>query len=286
MKRTLVLLVAVMIAVLVWGGGMASARPTNTPAHSTNTMEPAPGGRPIIAASRPSAGLPTLSLNWSGYAVTDPSKFNYVHSEFVQPAIKCTGAPDRYTSNWVGLDGFTSETVEQDGTAAWCGGPSNTTPIYKAWYEMYPEASYNVFAVQPGDLIDTSVKYAGGQFTLTVSDLSSHKTYTDVGTCSSCLRNSAEWVIERPAECNRSETNCYLFALANFKNSIMSEDFAGTSGGGVQGIGSYADNYPMYMIQPLKKGYITLDTVGPIDPSTQGFTTTFDRSGQVTPISL
>jgi Peptidase A4 family len=186
----------------------------------------------------------------------------------------------------VGLDGFTSDTVEQDGTAAWCGGSGDTTPIYKAWYEMYPANSYNVFSVQPGDLIDTSVDYAGGKFTLTVSDLSSHKSYTDVGTCSSCVRTSAEWIIERPAGCNRSETSCYLFALANFTSSIMSEDVAGTSGGAVQGIDSYANNYPLFMIQPLKKGFITLDTVGPVDETTQSFTATFDRSGQVTPITL
>jgi hypothetical protein len=285
MKRTLVLLVVVATATLAWGGGIAVARSTGTSARPTTAL-PSPGGRPLIAASQPTAGLPTLSENWSGYAVTDTAKFNYVHSEFVQPAIKCTGAPDRYTSNWVGLDGFTSDTVEQDGTAAWCGGPSNTTPFYKAWYEMYPANSYNVFSVQPGDLIDTSVDYAGGKYTLTVSDLSSHKSYSDVGTCSSCQRSSAEWIIERPAGCNRSETSCFLFALANFTSSIMSEDVAGITGGAVQGIGSYASSYPLYMIQPLKKGFITLDTVGPVDETTQSFTAIFDRSGQVTPITL
>ena len=149
MKRTLVVLLAVVTAILAWGGGIAAAQPTNTPARPTNKPTPSPGGRPMIAASQPSAGLPTLSLNWSGYAVTDAAKFNYVHSEFVQPAIKCTGAPDRFTSNWVGLDGFTSDSVEQDGTDAWCGGPIDTTPFYKAWYEMYPARSYSVFSVSP-----------------------------------------------------------------------------------------------------------------------------------------
>ena len=60
--------------------------------------------RPGASASSP--GLPTISLNWSGYAVTSNKAFNYVHSEFVQPAIACPGVRNQWTSNWVGLDGF------------------------------------------------------------------------------------------------------------------------------------------------------------------------------------
>ena len=97
------------------------------------------------------AGVPTISENWSGYAVTSTKKFNYVSAEFVQPAVTCPGVKKQYTSNWVGLDGFNDETVEQDGTFAYCGGPNWTTPKYEAWYEMYPAGSVGVFKVKPGD---------------------------------------------------------------------------------------------------------------------------------------
>ncbi len=82
MKRTLTLMVVVATATLAWGGGIAAARSTGTSARPTKTALPSPGGRPLIAASQPTAGLPTLSENWSGYAVTDTAKFNYVHSEY------------------------------------------------------------------------------------------------------------------------------------------------------------------------------------------------------------
>src|SRR5205823_1759259 len=79
------------------------------------------------------------------------------------------------TSNWSDLDGYNSDSVEQDGTFAHCGGSGNTTPKYEAWYELYPAPSVNAFAVHADDIIDSSVSYANGQFTLTISDLSTGK---------------------------------------------------------------------------------------------------------------
>src|ERR1700722_9897126 len=124
-----------------------------------------PGGPMVSAAG---SGSTTVSLNWSGYAVTSKKLFTYVHTTFVQPAITCTGVADQWTSNWSGLDGYNSDTVEQDGTFAHCGGTGNMTPKYEAWYEMFPANSVNVFAVHAGDIIDSSVTYdsTSGNFTL------------------------------------------------------------------------------------------------------------------------
>ncbi len=72
---------------------------------------------------------------------------------------------------WVGLDGFKDKTVEQDGTFATCGGKNQRTPLYVAWYEMYPAGSVLVFPVSAGDEIQPSVTYAAGAFTLTVTDV-------------------------------------------------------------------------------------------------------------------
>jgi Peptidase A4 family len=119
-----------------------------------------PGGPLISESAAGGSGAPTVSLNWSGYAVTSKKLFTYVHTTFVQPAITCTGQPDQWTSNWSGLDGYTSDTVEQDGTFAHCGGSGNTTPKYEAWYELFPANSVNAFAVHAGDIIDSSVSYS------------------------------------------------------------------------------------------------------------------------------
>lgn len=134
---------------------------------SASSSVPQPGGAMVRAATAPgNSSIPTVSLNWSGYAATAAKKFTYAHSRFVQPAVTCPGIKNQWTSNWVGLDGFNDATVEQTGTFAHCGGPQSTKPVYKAWYEMFPAGSVNVFSVHAGDVIDTTVKYAKGTFSL------------------------------------------------------------------------------------------------------------------------
>jgi Peptidase A4 family len=243
-----------------------------------NTLHP---GGPIVTAS--GSGSTTVSLNWSGYAVTSKKLFTYVHTTFVQPAITCTGVADQWTSNWSGLDGYNSDSVEQDGTFAHCGGADNMTPKYEAWYEMYPANSVSVFAVHPGDIIDSSVSYSGGEFTLTISDLSTGKTSGTTAACTTCARTSAEWIIERPELCNNAGTKCFLTELADFGTSTMSGDEAQLTGGNVKGVNGF-NNIPIDMVDPVSGGgFISLDTVGPI--SGKSFTATWDRSGNIYPIS-
>jgi hypothetical protein len=275
-----------LLAVFTIAGGAAFSVAGGAGAVAATVASPTVGG-PMIRASETAASAsssaPTISLNWSGYAATSSKKFNYVHSEFVQPAVTCPGKPKQFTSNWVGLDGFNDETVEQDGTYGYCGGPDHTTPQYAAWYEMYPAGSVNVFRVRPGDVIDATVQYTAGKFVLTIADLSTGKSATTSAACASCERASAEWIVERPAGCSAS--GCFLFALADFGTTTMSEDIAGAGSGSAKGISSFT-NYPIFMVGPLKKGYITLDTVGGVDSSTDSFTATWDRSGKPTPITL
>jgi hypothetical protein len=249
-----------------------------------------PGG-PIVRTSAPGAaaqlagrtGLPTISENWSGYAAVAPRKFTYVHSTFIEPKITCPGVTNQVTSNWVGLDGFTSKTVEQDGTFGFCGGSASKTPQYEAWYELFPAGSVTVFAVNAGDKISVSVKFASGKFTLAVADLTTGKKATHTATCGACERNSAEWIIERPAFCT-SSTSCFLAELADFHTTTMGDNQAQVAGGKISGPASFG-NVPIDMIQPLKAGgFISLDTVAALKGS--AFTATWDRAGSVTPIQF
>jgi hypothetical protein len=184
------------------------------------------------------------------------------------------------TSNWVGLDGFDNNTVEQDGTDGYCGGPNHTTPTYAAWYEMYPADSYNVFKVMPGDVIEASVSYvrATKTFQLEISDVSTNHTSITDASCNTCQRSSAEWVIERPAFENDAGTKCFLLALADFGATTMPDD---TSGVGIRakGIGSFGNPIPMFMVQPLNHGFYRLDATSRIEPSTDAFTETWERPG-------
>ena len=56
------------------------------------------------------------SSNWSGYAVTGTG-FNMVSGSWTVPTVICSGLTT-YSSQWVGIDGVNSDTVEQDGTDA------------------------------------------------------------------------------------------------------------------------------------------------------------------------
>jgi hypothetical protein len=276
--------VSLAAAGLMCGGvmlGVPGIAGAATSAPSAQAVQP--GGRMIRVPGNASSS-PTISLNWSGYAAVSKTPFTSVGSTFVQPAAKCPGIPLQLTSNWVGLDGFNTGTVEQDGTSIQCGGKNHTTPIYKAWIEMFPKPSVNVFTVKPGDTMHASVHFKGGKFTLTITDRTSGKSHTTTAPCADCKRASAEWIIERPAFCaNKTCTKAILAELANFRSSTMSGATASVAGGAVRNAGSF-HNFPINMINGLKRGFISLDTVGSL--SGRSFTATWDRHGTTVPLTL
>ncbi len=110
------------------------------------------------------------SGNWSGYAVESPSQFTEVLGSWVQPTAKCTSLGRTYGAFWVGLDGYTSSSVEQLGTDSDCKNVNS--PTYYAWYEMYPAASVTIsttqYPVKPGDTMTASVTRAGTSYTLSL----------------------------------------------------------------------------------------------------------------------
>ncbi len=231
-----------------------------------------------------------LSLNWSGWADTSRlGAFNAVHGQFRQPKVHCDGKKNNWTSEWTGLDGFNSNTVEQDGTFAACFGPGHRRAAYFAWYEMFPAPSVNVFRVRPGDLIDSSVTYASGRFTLTIADVTRHKSATVSGACSECLRSSAEWIVERPALCNNALTNCFITALANFGTARMEQASAGVDGGKLKPISRYAHT-PIDMVQPRNNGKLTLlahtSGLNRHDHSSSSFSVTWKARGGIFPITF
>jgi len=158
-----------------------------------------PGSPDSRAGSRGSAQVG--SYNWSGYADTaSPGTFTAVSATWRQPATICS-PEQRLTATWVGLDGFTDSTVEQDGTLAYC---FEGQASYYTWWEMYPGGTVTVSsAVRPGDLIKAAVTESGGNYTLSVTDASRpSNSFSAVQACApagSCQDSSAEWIAERPA---------------------------------------------------------------------------------------
>ena len=148
----------------------------------------------------------STSSNWSGYAVTG-SRFTSVSSSWTEPTATCSATA--YSSFWVGLDGDTSNTVEQTGTDADCSG---RTPQYYAWYEMYPKYPVNFSnTVRPGDKMTASVTTNGsGSFTLKVSDATQAWSRTVTARLKSAKLASAEVIAEAPS------SSSGVLPLANF----------------------------------------------------------------------
>ena len=107
------------------------------------------------------------STNWSGYAATTGT-YTSVSASWTQPAGTCSRG-DQYAAFWVGLDGYSSSSVEQTGSEVDCVG---RTAEYYAWYEMYPGPSENYSnTVRAGDHFSASVTYEGSnKFSLYIDD--------------------------------------------------------------------------------------------------------------------
>jgi hypothetical protein len=137
------------------------------------------------------------SGNWSGYAATGSGgQFTSVSANWVQPAGHC-GAGDQYAAFWVGLDGYTSGTVEQIGSEVDCAG---RTASYYGWWEMYPGAAAQFTnLVRPGDHFSSSVTYRGSNvFRLRLTDSTQGWTQTLSEILAGASRSSAEVIAEAP----------------------------------------------------------------------------------------
>ncbi|WP_329570688.1 G1 family glutamic endopeptidase [Kitasatospora sp. NBC_01266] len=129
---------------------------------------------------------------WGGYAVTGGT-YTSVSGSWTVPALDCADTPNSSVSPWIGIDGWSSQTVEQIGFDQDC---SNGSAGYYPWVEMYPANSiYFTEAVQPGDRISASVSVSGTRFTLTESDSTQGWTKTYHKSGSDDL-SSAEAIVE------------------------------------------------------------------------------------------
>ncbi len=182
---------------------------------------------PVSAAEN--GTIDTDSSNWSGYAALTSSSgqtFTAVSGDFVIPTItKTPSITDTYSAFWVGLDGYSSDSVEQIGIEADYLG---NDPTYFAWYEMYPAdpVTINSVPVAPGQSISVSVNYLGNNdFDLTLDDLTTGDNFSIDQTLSNPALSSAEWIAEAPSD-------RHPLPLANFGSVTFTDASATLSGTG------------------------------------------------------
>jgi hypothetical protein len=159
----------------------------------------------------------STSTNWSGYAVSGAGPYKSVSAHWTQPAVNCTKTPTAYSSFWVGLDGDTTNTVEQTGIDADC---SSGSPVYYGWYEMYPKFPVNYSnPLSPGDSMSASVTYLGsGTFRLTLTDATKGWTRTTQQKLKHAKLGSAEVIAEAPSS-SGGPLPLADFGTANFSSA-------------------------------------------------------------------
>ncbi|MDH6109049.1 hypothetical protein P3T36_006028 [Kitasatospora sp. MAP12-15] len=129
---------------------------------------------------------------WGGYAMTGET-YTSVTGSWTVPTLNCSATRNSAVSPWIGIDGWSSSSVEQIGFDQDC---TNGVAGYFPWVEMYPANSiYFTETVKAGDHIDATVSVSGTTFTLTESDTTQgwSKTYHETG---SYALSSAEAILE------------------------------------------------------------------------------------------
>ena len=245
---------------LVIGAALASVIAMTTPAlaRTTTNSPKLPAGvtvqgslryapdihlpRTHLPNARPAAANIYMSDNWAGYVATADSgqKFDWASGSFTVPGINCAASEMgssgyAYVATWAGIDGWNGTTVEQEGVDAYCDGTA-ATPVYFAWYEMYPKVPVVFAGVSPGDAIETKTTYSTStkDYTLGLTDLTTGGSFTAVEagpSGSTCKNASAEMITEDPGG---AVTGGY--DLANFGMDNVMGVYAETESGVKSGL--------------------------------------------------
>jgi hypothetical protein len=178
---------------------------------------------------------PASSSNWSGLVLTGTAGYGYVYGTYVVPKVATSGTHN--SSFWVGLDGWNTGDVVQDGseqdvsTFFWF-----QVSTYRAWVEYYPlnEQSLSL-SIRPGHTIEAwtwmsnSSGYSGntaqigdggyGWFYLydaTTGTATGFLSIKQPSNAPAFAGSSVEWIMERP------ESNGSITTLADYGTAAMS----------------------------------------------------------------
>ncbi len=212
----------------VWIVAIGLALVIPTIAFAGAVSQPAPAGAaPAVAA--PFAHITkTTALNWAGYYATgSDGSVTKVTGTWVEPKVKC-GVQPSLAVFWLGMDGVTSQTVEQTGTQVACVAG---VAVASAWYELYPRPVKPIanLTVAPGDHVTASVTYASSDFDLSI-EVAGH--YFNKTVALTADRSSAECIVERTTN-STGFIDLTNFGVLKFKSCKATVD------GSVKGIGAF-----------------------------------------------
>ncbi len=171
MKHILPLMIVTMV-VLSGVGIIAAPQP-----HNTTVSTP--------SDNTPTHALHATNINWAGYVVEtnlnspQQNAVTDVKGSWIVPTVSGSVHPDTYSASWIGIDGFSSNTVEQIGTDS---NVKNGVAVYDAWYEMFPRPPvYLTMTINPGDTMSAEVSYLGQKmFRLSITDVTTGDSFSTI----------------------------------------------------------------------------------------------------------
>jgi hypothetical protein len=152
------------------------------------------------------------SSNWSGYALSGSGYTSIAGSWTVQAVTEGKGAT--YSSQWIGIDGFSNNSLIQTGTES---DFVNGAAHYDAWWEILPAAETVITTVEvrPGDQMTASVtKGNSSMWTISIKDTTNGQSFSTTKNYTGPAM-SAEWIEEAPTVGGHVATLAN-YALATF----------------------------------------------------------------------
>jgi hypothetical protein len=224
---------------------------------------------------------PGSSNNWSGYApYGSSSPFTWVVGDWNVPAtVGGEANTTTHSSFWIGLDGWGSNDVVQDGTnqdVTVSDGIAYRT--YWPWTEIWPqelETAISNFSVNPGDEIFSEVWMGDSNGNLNPNGGYGYFWFEDVTTGQYTYLStqynsgtftgiSAEWIMERPI------FSFGLPDLSDYWYAVMRDPWAYTADNTWVNYLNGGDGATSYQLT-MYNGNDALSTVLPIDSNTMEF---------------
>ena len=217
------------LAVVLGGSAAAQAAAPVASAHPSAASRPRPDAVTVpvqnlkhfshlLNARRQALTANQTSTNWAGYAATG-SSYTTVTSSWVEPQVSCTS--DGIVAFWIGLDGWGSTSVEQDGTGVDC---SNGSPEPFAWWETSPANAIQEYnePVAAGDSLTSTVTYeTNGRYDLVLTDSTRGWTENNVVAKPSGAENASAEVIAEAVTSGNGVSPLPNFGSIHFAGSTI-----------------------------------------------------------------
>lgn len=147
------------------------------------------------------------SSNWSGYAKTG-SGFTSAKATWTVPTVTVTSG-NRYSSDWVGIDGFSNSNLIQTGTEQ---DSINGAAHYNAWWEILPAPETPIsMTVRPGNSMTATITKGSSGWTISIKNnstgasFSTTRSYSGPGTSVEYIQEAPEvnGTIAKPAKISK-----------------------------------------------------------------------------------